>query len=100
AGGPIGVVAPKFASWHQTYWDNLAVSVQLHHIKKVIALTHRDCGAAAIAFGDAAVATPDAETATHSKALKEFRSQVGTRQPELEVITGVMALDGSVLVVS
>jgi len=99
AGGPIGVVAPKFSTWHQTFWDNLAVSVQLHNIHKVVALSHRDCGAAKIAFGDAAVATPEAETAAHVKALQAFRSQVNKKQPKLEVITGVMALDGSVLVV-
>src|SRR5689334_16950311 len=22
AGGPIGIVAPAFADWHKTYWDN------------------------------------------------------------------------------
>lgn len=99
AGGPIGVVAPKFASWHKTFWDNLAVSVQLHNIRKVIALSHRDCGAAKIAFGDAAVITSEAETSSHIKVLQEFRAQVNKKQPQLEVVTGVMALDGSVLAV-
>lgn len=99
AGGPLGVVAPKFAAWHQTFWDNLAVSVQLHNIHKIIALSHRDCGAAKIAFGDAAVATQEGETASHIKALQEFRTQVNKKQPKLEVVTGIMALDGSVLVV-
>jgi hypothetical protein len=99
AGGPIGAVAPKFASWHQTFWDNLDVSAQLHRIKKVIALSHRDCGAAAIAYGEAAVATPEAETSTHTKALQEFRAQCSQKQPKLAVVTGIMALDGSVLVV-
>lgn len=99
AGGPIGVVAPKFAAWHQTFWDNLGVSVQLHNIHKIIALSHRDCGAAKIGFGDAAVATQEAETASHIKALQAFRTQVNKKQPKLEVVTGIMALDGSVLVV-
>ena len=30
AGGPVGVVAPVFASWQETFWDNLAISVDLH----------------------------------------------------------------------
>ena len=28
AGAAIGVVAPKFSDWHQTFWDNLAASVR------------------------------------------------------------------------
>jgi len=99
AGGPIGVVAPKFAAWHQTFWDNLGASIQLHNIHTIIGLTHRDCGAAKIAFGEAAVANQNAETSTHIKALQEFRAQANKKQPKLKVVTGIMALDGSVLVV-
>jgi carbonic anhydrase len=96
AGAAIGVVAPKFKGWHKTFWDNLAASIQLHKIPKVIALDHRDCGAAKIAYGAAKVATPEAETATHRAALAEFRKQVGKRHPKLAVETGLMALDGKV----
>jgi hypothetical protein len=46
-----GVVAPAFKDWHKAFWDNLAASIQLHHIPKVIAINHRDCGAAKIAYG-------------------------------------------------
>jgi carbonic anhydrase len=95
AGAAIGVVAPKFVSWHQTFWDNLAVSADLHKIKRVIAIDHRDCGAAKLAYGEAAVATPARETATHRKALAEFRRAVARHQPHLAVETGLMALDGT-----
>jgi carbonic anhydrase len=94
AGAAIGVVAEPFKDWHKAFWDNLAASIQLHNIKRVIAIDHRDCGAAKIAYGDAAVATKDAETETHRKALAEFRRQVKERQPKLEVETGLMAING------
>jgi len=94
AGAAIGVVAPKFADWHKTFWDNLAATIELHNIKKVIAINHRDCGAAKIAYGEAAVATKDAETETHRKALAEFRRQVNEKQPKLGVETGLMAVNG------
>ena len=55
---------------------------------------HRDCGAAKIAYGEAAVATKDAETETHRKALAEFRKQVNEKQPKLGVETGLMAING------
>ena len=42
AGGPIGAVAPAFEQWHKTFWENLAITIQLHSIKRVVGLTHRD----------------------------------------------------------
>jgi len=96
AGAAIGVVAPAFKDWQKAFWDNLAASMQLHHIKKVIAIDHRDCGAAKIAYGEAAVATPKAETDTHRQALAGFRKELGERQPQLAVETGLMGLDGKV----
>jgi hypothetical protein len=100
AGAAIGVVAPKFADWHKTFWENLAASIELHNIKKVIAIDHRDCGAAKIAYGDASIATPEKENETHRAALAEFRKQVKERQPKLAIETGLMALDGSMMMFS
>jgi carbonic anhydrase len=95
AGAAIGVVAPAFETWHQAFWDNLAATIQLHAIETVIAIDHRDCGAAKIAYGDDSIATPDKENATHAAALAQFRKEVGQRQPKLKVETLLMALDGS-----
>ena len=95
AGAAIAVVAPKFKAWRPAFWDNLGTSVQLHHIKRLIAIDHRDCGAAQIAYGAASIATPEIETETHRKALAEFRTAVAKRHPGLVVETGLMALDGS-----
>ncbi len=96
AGASIGVVAPPFKDWAPAFWGNLASSVQLHHIPKVIAMNHRDCGAAKIAYGEAKVANPQIETETHKAALLEFRKQVAEKQPKLQVELGLMALDGKV----
>ena len=96
AGAAIGVVSPAFKDWHKAFWDNLATSIQLHRIDKVIVIDHRDCGAAKIAYGDAAVANAAAETKTHRDALGEFRKQLAARHSKLGVETGLMALDGKV----
>jgi len=96
AGAAVGVVAEPFKDWRKAFWDNLATSVQLHGINAVIAIDHRDCGAAKIAYGDAKIATKEIETATHRDALMEFRRQVNERQPKLKVETGLMALDGTI----
>jgi len=99
AGGPIGAIHTRFASWHSAFWDNLDITVQLHNIKRVVALTHRDCGAAKLAFGDAAVATRQAETASHAESLRAFTAETRRRKPALTVLAGIMDLNGSVEVV-
>ena len=96
AGAAIGVVAPAFKDWEKTFWDNLAATIELHKVDRVIAMNHRDCGAAEIAYGKDKVANPHIETETHKAALMEFRKQVGERQPKLAVETGLMALNGKV----
>ena len=96
AGAAIGVVAPAFKTWAPAFWDNLAASMQLHHIPKVIAMNHRDCGAAKIAYGADAVKDAATETATHKAALMEFKKQVAERQPSLKVELGLMAVNGKV----
>jgi carbonic anhydrase len=95
AGAAIGVVAPAFVEWHKAFWDNLAASIELHNIKSVIAIDHRDCSAAKIAYGDPSIATPEIETETHRRAMAEFRAEVGERQPRLKIETLLMALDGT-----
>jgi len=96
AGAAIAVVAPKFEAWRPAFWDNLATSVHLHHLKGVIAIDHRDCGAAKIAYGDDSIADPQIETKTHREVLAEFRAAVAQHHPQLTVETGLMALDGSI----
>jgi len=96
AGAAIGVVAPAFAGWAPAFWDNLGASIQLHSIRRVMVVTHRDCGAARIAYGADALATPAAETALHRRVFGEFSAQLKARQPALAVGGGLMALDGTV----
>ena len=96
AGASIGVVAPAFKDWHETFWQNLAASKQLHNINKVIVINHRDCGAAKIAYGEEAVETYEKETETHKGALLEFKKQLAVRQPTLTSELGLMDLTGKV----
>lgn len=96
AGGPVAAVDPYFASWHQAFWDNLAVSMDLHRIRRIVALTHRDCGAAKLAFGEAAMANPRAETAAHRASLLEFAAAVRRRHPALIVEGGLTGPAGDV----
>ena len=95
-GGSIGVVAPTFKKWHQTFWENLDMSVQLHDIKKVIVINHRDCGAAKIAYGAEKIANRETETKIHRSSLIQFKNQLKVKQPKLVAELYLMNLDGSV----
>jgi carbonic anhydrase len=96
AGGPIGIVAPNFPDWQKTFWDNLDISVRVHKIRRIVGLTHRDCAAAAVVYGDKVKTDKSFEATSHATALRAFRAEVAKRQPKLAVHTGIMALDGSV----
>ena len=48
AGAAVGVTHSNFKKWHNTFYDNLATSIQLHKIEKLIVINHKDCGAAKI----------------------------------------------------
>jgi carbonic anhydrase len=100
AGGPIGAVAPAFEHWHKAFWENLAITIQLHKIKRVVGVTHRDCGAAFVAYGEALRTDKALETAKQSEALKSFKAEINKRHADLAVDIGIMSLDGVVDVVS
>ena len=97
AGAAVGVVAPAFSAWHVAFWDNLGASIQLHKITRVIVVNHRDCGAAAIAYGPEQIATRAAEDSLHRTVFESFKGQLATKQPRMRVEGGLMALDGSIV---
>ena len=96
AGGPIAAVAPVFEAWRKAWWDNLEISIQLHAVKRVVGLCHRDCGAAVVAYGDEIKKNPAFETTKLTEALKTFRDEVKKRHPKLEVQLAIMAVNGAV----
>lgn len=96
AGAAIGVVAPKFHAWRQTFWDNFATSLTLHRITAVIAIDHRDCGAARVAYGADSIATPESETRLHRQVFADFRQELSRRHPDVPVETWLMTKDGKV----
>ncbi|WP_425066843.1 hypothetical protein [Reyranella sp.] len=100
AGGPIAAVAPIFQEWRAAWEANLDISVQLHNVKRLIGMAHRDCGAAALAYGNRIKTDRAFETEMLSQGLRAFRDQASKRQPQLIVELGIMNLDGTVETVS
>lgn len=99
AGATLGVATDKFPAWAETFWKHLELAVELHKIKRVIAIDHRDCGAYKLALGQYFAANPTAETDIHTKTMKDFRRMVKEKQPNLDVELFLMYLDGHVQVI-
>lgn len=100
AGASIGVTNTQKPVWGQTFWDHLAVAQELHHIRKVIVLDHRDCGAYKLFLGPEHAAEPGREAEAHGREQQKLRAAIAEKAPKLEVETLLMSLDGNVEVLS
>ncbi len=94
AGASLAAVSPAFPSSNAAFWDHVNIARELHHIKKVIVIDHRDCGAFKVAFGDKFAAAHDAETEQHKQVMLEAQAMLKQKHPELASEFYLMALDG------
>lgn len=99
AGASLGAVTDQFPAWNQTFWEHLEIAIQLHHIKKVMIMDHRDCGAYRVIFDEDFYKDKKSENEIHIKTLTELRSLINEKYPELEVELLIMDLDGKVEVI-
>ena len=95
AGAAIGVTAPKFRKWHKTFWDNLATSIKLHKIKKLIVINHRDCGAAKIISGKKTFDNFH-ETKIHKSSFNKIKKRFKNKYPNLNIETILISLNKTV----
>jgi len=95
AGASLAAVSPKFPKANAAFWDQLGISKSLHHIKKVVFVDHRDCGAYKVAFGKAFAAERDAETAQHKAVMTKAKAALAKRHPDLGAEFYLLALDGT-----
>ena len=95
AGSAIGVTAPKFRKWHKTFWDNLETSINLHKIKKLIVINHRDCGAAKIINGKKKFDKIN-ETKIHENSFTRIKNRFKNKYPNLNIETILISLNKTV----
>ena len=66
-------------------------------MKRVVGITHRDCGAAAVAYGERIKTDKAFETKMPTRRrCAQFRAEVIKRHPDLKVELGIMDLSGAV----
>ena len=95
AGAAVGVTHNKFKKWHQTFYDNLGTSIQLHKIEKLIVINHKDCGAAKIANGKKEF-SPLNEKKIHRESFSKIKKQIKKRFPKLRVELNLISLDSKI----
>ena len=100
AGASLGAVTGAFKDWNKTFWAHLKIASDLHQIKKVILLDHRDCGAYKVILKADFSKDPALETRVHGKYLRDLTAAIRKRYPKLETETLLMNLDGTVETVS
>jgi carbonic anhydrase len=96
AGASLGAVTDKFPAWNKTFWEHLAVAIDLHKVHKVIVMDHRDCGAYKVILGTDFGKDPAAETKVHRETLKKLEASIKEKHPKLEVELLLMSLNGKV----
>ena len=100
AGASLGVLSDYCKEWKETFWEHLKIAIDLHHIKKVILMDHRDCGAYKVILKTDFSKDQQIETRVHGKFLRDLMVAIHKRYPELEVERLMMNLDGTVQKIS
>jgi carbonic anhydrase len=100
AGATLGIATDKYPAWAETFWNHLDLAVELHKVKRVIAIDHRDCGAFKLALGQDFAANPTIELDIHTRTMRDFRRLVKEKHPNLDVEMFLMYLDGHVQVIA
>jgi ribosomal protein L12E/L44/L45/RPP1/RPP2 len=96
AGASAGALGKLGADWASTFWKHVDTAIQLHHVRELIVVDHRDCGAFKIVFGAESIAERGRETNLHRTLLHKLRAEVGARHPTLRTQLLLMDLEGKV----
>ena len=96
AGAALGVENRKFPDWGRTFWDHVQVAIDLHKIRRIIVMDHRDCGFYRGIHGKDLAADPKEEFEVHAAQMHIVKTDIVRRHPGLEVELLLMGLDGKV----
>lgn len=96
AGASLGALTHSYPAWSVTFRNHVSLAVELHGIRRVLLLDHRDCMAYRRIFARDLAADPDDETAVHAQQLAAVRDAIKRQHPTLAVEMLLMGLDGAV----
>jgi hypothetical protein len=96
AGASLGALVDAKPEWGATFWNHVEVAKELHHIKKVMIIDHRDCGAYKVFIGPDTAKDRETETRFHTEQLRKLAAALTKRHSDLNVELLLMSLDGTV----
>src|SRR6056300_1280460 len=86
AGSAVGVTHDRFKKWHKTFFENLAVSIKIHRISKLIVINHEDCRAARVAEGK-----------IHKISFEKLKKKLNNKFPKLKLEFHIMKLNSKLV---
>lgn len=98
AGGALAALEDHNAAWARALFENLAASRQLHGIRTVTFINHRDCGAMHLWAGRRLSNDPADELRVHTEVLNRAAEAVRARHPDLLIEIKLMELDSTIRV--
>ena len=93
AGAAVGVTHKKFKKWHQAFIDNLAASIKLHKIEKLIVVNHEDCGAIKLAENKKNYI----EDEIHKNSFQKLKKVINKNFTKLKLEFYILRLDQKIL---
>ncbi|MDF3047449.1 MAG: hypothetical protein K0R73_567 [Candidatus Midichloriaceae bacterium] len=93
-GASLAVMSEKHKHWAETTKDIIGLLKDLHNIKQIILLDHKDCGAFKVVYGAKKVETD--EICLHKSVMAAAAKKIQKSFPDLKVYTLIMGLDGTV----
>ncbi|HJD56488.1 MAG TPA: hypothetical protein LFW21_07850 [Rickettsia endosymbiont of Pyrocoelia pectoralis] len=95
-GASLALVNDKYTHWGKTIEDTIELLQDLHNIKQILFLDHRECGAYKKLIAPEHLNSKEKETAAHTEILNKARKIIKEKFPKLKVYTFLMGLDGVV----
>ena len=95
-GASLALVNETYTHWGKTIEDTIEILQELHNIKQIIFLDHRECGAYKKLINQEYLNTKEKETEIHTEILNKARKLIKEKFPQLKVYTFLMGLDGVV----
>jgi len=94
AGASLAGVPEKFPKSNAAFWEHIGIAKQLHSIKKLIVVDHRDCGAFKVGFGKDYKSDRAGETAQHKSVMEQVKAQLAKTHPDLAYEAWLMDVNG------
>ena len=87
AGAELGVL--EKSNWEETFYDTIDLAIKLHKIKKIICISHEDCGMYKSVYNK----QNDTNLGLHQENQQKLKMHLNNKYEELSVENYVLTID-------